>query len=138
MEFQEKVAQSGKWPEQACTTMFFRIPTKVTSERPLALMPTLIRWWEGLRALEVAKWQQKYRVHWDATDGRNGGADRTLLELLMEMERLKCHIFGLGSGERLRAGQSSSGSGLGDALQLSQEDVAGALRIFRAPEAGSV
>ena len=30
----------------------------VTSERPIALMPTLIRWWEALRAPEVAKWQQ--------------------------------------------------------------------------------
>ena len=26
-----------------------------------------------MRAPEVAKWQQKYRVDWDATDGRNGG-----------------------------------------------------------------
>ena len=34
----------------------------VTSERPIALMPTLIRWWEAMRAPEVAKWQQKYRV----------------------------------------------------------------------------
>ena len=39
-----------------------------------ALLPTLIRWWEALRAQEVAKWQKKYRVDWDATGGRNGGA----------------------------------------------------------------
>ena len=25
------------------------------SERPIAIMPTLIRWWEALRAFEVAK-----------------------------------------------------------------------------------
>ena len=37
-------------------------PKTVTSERPIALMPTLIRWWEALRASEVAKWQQKYHV----------------------------------------------------------------------------
>ena len=30
--------------------MFFLIPKNVTSERPVALMPTLIRWWEALRA----------------------------------------------------------------------------------------
>ena len=66
MEFLEKVEQSGKWRQQACTTMFFLIPKNVTSERPMALMPTLIRWWEVLRAPEVAKWQQKYRVDWDA------------------------------------------------------------------------
>ena len=86
VEFLE-VEQSGKWPQQACTTMFFLTPKKVTSERPIALMSTLIRWWEALRAPEVAKWQQKYRVEWDATDGRNGGAQRTVLEILMEMER---------------------------------------------------
>ena len=61
-EFLEKVEQSGNWPQQACTTMFFLIPKNVTSERPIALMPTLIRWWEALRAPEVAKWQQKYSV----------------------------------------------------------------------------
>ena len=70
MEFLEKVEQSGKWPQQACTTMFFLIPKNVASERPIALMLTLIRWWEALRALEVAKWQQKYRVGWDAADDR--------------------------------------------------------------------
>ena len=64
--------------------MFFLIPEKVTSERPIALMPTLIRWWEAMRAPEVSKWQQKYRVDWDATDGRNEGAQRTVWEVLME------------------------------------------------------
>ena len=55
VEFLEKVEQSGKWPQQACTTMFFLIPKNVTSERPIALMPTLNRRWEALRAPEVAK-----------------------------------------------------------------------------------
>ena len=62
VEFLEKVEQSGKWPQQASTTMFLLIPKIVTSERPIALMPTLIRWWEALRAPEEAKWQQNYRV----------------------------------------------------------------------------
>ena len=35
----------------------------------------------------MTKWQQKYRVDWDASDGRNGGAQQTLWEILMEMER---------------------------------------------------
>ena len=73
--FLEKVEQSGTWPQQACTTMFFLLPKNVTSERPIALMPTLIRWWEALRAPDVAKWQQKYRVDSDATSGRNGGEE---------------------------------------------------------------
>ena len=85
--FSEKVEQSGKWPQQACTALFFLVPKNVTSERPIALVPTLIRWWEALRAPEVAKWQLKYRVEWDATGGRNGGAQQTVWEILMEMER---------------------------------------------------
>ena len=44
VEFLEKVKQSGKWRHQASTTMFFLIQKNVTSERPIALMPTLIRW----------------------------------------------------------------------------------------------
>ena len=86
-EFFEKVEQSGKWPQQACTTMFFLIPKNVTSERPIALMPTLIRWWEALRAPGVATWQQKHRVDWDAADCRHGGAQQTVWEILLEMER---------------------------------------------------
>ena len=42
VEFLEKVEQSGKWPQQACTTMFFLIPKSVMSERPIALMPTFV------------------------------------------------------------------------------------------------
>ena len=89
VQFLENVEQSGQWPQHAFSTMFFMIPKMVTSERPIALVPTLIRWWEALRAPEVAKWQQKYRVDWDATDGRNGGAQQTLWEILLEMERFK-------------------------------------------------
>ena len=87
VEFLEKVEQSGKWPQQACTTMFFLIPKNVTSERPIALKPTLTCWWEALRAPKVAKWQLNYRVEWDATDGRHGGAQQTVWEILLEVER---------------------------------------------------
>ena len=52
-------------------------------------MPTLIRWWEASRVAEVAKWQQKYRVDWDATDGRHGGAQRTVWEALMDLEKYR-------------------------------------------------
>ena len=55
VELLEKVEQSGKWPQQACTTMFSMIPENVTSERPIALMPTLRCWWEAMRAPEAAK-----------------------------------------------------------------------------------
>ena len=48
----KKVKHCGRWPQQACTTMFFVIPKNVTSERPIALVPIRICWWEGLRAPE--------------------------------------------------------------------------------------
>ena len=51
------------------------IPKNVTSERPVSLLPTSIRWWEALRALEVAKWQQKCRVDWE------GAVWETFLEM---------------------------------------------------------
>ena len=60
-----------------------------TTSLPIALKPTLTRWWEALRATEVEKWQQTYRVDWDATDDRNGRAPQTVWEILLEMERFK-------------------------------------------------
>ena len=35
--FLAKVEQSGKWPQQVCSTMFFLIPKNVTSEGLIAL-----------------------------------------------------------------------------------------------------
>ena len=46
--------------------------------------------------------------------------------------------FGLGLGEGLRASQFPCGVGLGNTLQLLKEDLASALRFFRAPEEGTV
>ena len=83
----------------------------------------------------------------DATDGRNGGAQRTVWEVLMEMERFKYRAGeeelgssgpGAGPGEGLRAGQFSCGVDLGDALQLPKKDIAGAVWLLRAPEASAV
>ena len=87
VELLEKVEQSGKWSQQACTTKFFLIPKNVACGRSFALLLTLIRWWEALRAPEVAKSQQKYRVAWDATDGRYGGAQQTVWEFVLEKYR---------------------------------------------------
>ena len=88
MKLFEKVDQCGR-SQHACTTMFFLSPKNVTSERPLALLPTVSRWWEGVWELEVKRWQARHRVGWNATDGRNGGAERTVWETLPEMERFE-------------------------------------------------
>ena len=102
---------------------------------------------EALRAPEVAKCQQKYRVDWDATDGRYGGAQQTVWEILLEMERVdgkskgrrsRSLSLGPGLGEGLRAGKSSCGVGLGDTLQLPKEDIAGAVWLLRVLEASAV
>ena len=69
----KRVRQSGKWPQQDCTTMFFLFPKNATSERPIAHVPTMIRWRDPLRAPG------------DATDGRNGGAN-TLRNLVGDRE----------------------------------------------------
>ena len=80
VEFLEKVEQSGKWP-QACTTIFFLIPKNVTSERPIVLMPTLIRWWEASGAPEVAKWQNQ-------AGEKDQGAVALVMDLAKAFERV--------------------------------------------------
>ena len=84
-DFSMKVEQCGFWLEHACTTMFFLIPKHVTSERPIALLPTLIRWWEWLRAPLVRDWKSTKKLMWNAAEGHNCGAERTASEALLEM-----------------------------------------------------
>ena len=52
----EEMVKSGKWPSRASTTIFFHIPKNVTSERPVALFTTIIRWWEWLKSPAVVDW----------------------------------------------------------------------------------
>ena len=54
VESLEKVERSGKWPQQAWTTMFFLIPKSVTSEWPIALIPTLVGSLESTCSSKVA------------------------------------------------------------------------------------
>ena len=49
------------------------------------------------------RWQRRYRVGCDATDGRNGGAKRTVWETLLEVVR--CDCVGSWPGEQIRPGQ---------------------------------
>ena len=51
------VEQCGFWPAQASTTMFFLLPENVTSDRTIAMWPTLFRWWEWLTAPLVQEWK---------------------------------------------------------------------------------
>ena len=95
----------------------------------------------------VAKWQQKYRVEWDATDGRNGGTQRTVWEVLMEMHRFNGKAKAEDQGavalvldlatafERVSLLVVWAWSTV---LQLPKKDLAGALWVLRAPEACTV
>ena len=68
----------------------------------------------------MARLQQKYRVDWDATDGRNGGAQQTVWEFLMEMERFN----GIAKEEDQGAVAlvlDLAKSGLGRRISVSQE-----------------
>ena len=39
------------------------------SGRSTALLPTFIRWWQGSRALEESRWQERHRVGWTPLTG---------------------------------------------------------------------
>ena len=79
---------AGVWPTNASTTFFFLIPESTTSERPLALLPTFIRWWEWPRASTVVEWKGRHNVTWDACSKYVGGAERAGRETLLEMQTM--------------------------------------------------
>ena len=60
------------------------------------------------------------------------------VQILGRRIRIGSSGLGPGPGKGLRAGQSSSGPGLGDALKLLKEDLAGAVRVLRAPGASTI
>ena len=54
VEFLDKVEQSGTWPQQACTAIFFLIPKNVASVRPIALVGSRESAGSGNMAIQVA------------------------------------------------------------------------------------
>ena len=117
VKFLEKVEQSGKWPQQPCTTMFFLIPKNGTSARPIALVPTSILW------------QQKYRVDWDSTHGRNGEAQQTSGKFCLrwrgskteQAKKIKEQWHWCWTWQRHLSGSVSQWCGLGRCTSASQE-----------------
>ena len=108
VEFLEKVEQSGKWPQQACTTMFFLIPMHVTSERPIARA----KWRRAQRTvLDLLTEMERFNGRAKAEDQ---GAVALVLDLAKAFERVSLPV----------------GLGLGDALLLPKKDLAGALRLL--------
>ena len=79
-------------------------------------------------------------------DGRNGGAERTVWETLLEMERIHRRAGAkdpaaitqvLDLAKAFERVSLPNCAGLGDARQISQADFAGAVRLFGAPAAGT-
>ena len=67
---------------------FFLIPKNVTSEWPLALMSTMISFVGSHKG--AGGWQKrqyKYRIEWDAADGRKWRSFSEQCGILLEMER---------------------------------------------------
>ena len=87
--------QVGYWPVQDSTLFsffFIIIPKNVISERPCAVLSTLFRSWEWLRAPGMQEWTKRSRASWDATEVCHEGAERTAWEALLEMERYKYFV----------------------------------------------
>ena len=56
------------------------VPKNVKSEGHITLLPALVRWWEWPGALVIEEWKKTGSVRWEATEGSNGGAERTACE----------------------------------------------------------
>ena len=90
----------------------------------------MIRRWEALRAPEVAKWQKKYRVEW----GRHGLSKRRSSTKSMGNIGWRWRVSMVEQRRKLKVRSpwcwtwhvsgSPSGVGLGNALQLPEEDLA--------------
>ena len=83
-----EVEMAGMWPSSASITLFLLIPKSTTSERPIALLPTLIRWWESLTAPAVVECKGRHNVTWDGCSKYCGIAETVGWETLLEMETL--------------------------------------------------
>ena len=62
------------------------------SEKQMALLPTLIRWWEWLTAPIVQEWKKRSRAKCDATEGSNGGAVGSAWDALLDMDKYNYNV----------------------------------------------
>eukprot|EP00974_Lingulodinium_polyedra_P108950 10544194-Lingulodinium_polyedra.AAC.1 len=60
------------WPVQAAVLAYFLIMKPSGKDRPLALLPTMLRWWEALRCDLLKGWRLKNWQEWDATESGRG------------------------------------------------------------------
>ena len=119
---------------QASTLLFFLIPKNVTSERPIALLSTVIRWWEWLTAPVIQEWKKKSRVEWDATQGKQWRSRKTVWEAWLDVDKYNYKVEEMDQGavtlvlvsaEACAKGVAESGMGLRDALLTSHNGFSG-------------
>ena len=133
--FLAKVEQCGLWPLQAHTLFLLFIPKTVTSEMTIVLLPTMIRWWEWLRAPTVQGRKKRSREKRDATEGYNGGAAGQVWEALLEMDKKICNVEEDEGGvtsvvDLAEARETVQLKGLDDVLWLPTLNSSGALRVL--------
>ncbi len=54
-----EVERIGQWPTQLHIALMHLIPKTDGGRRPIGVMPTMIRWWEKVRAEDVGPWREK-------------------------------------------------------------------------------
>ena len=93
-----------------------------------------------MRAPEVARWQLKYRVGWDATGTSANSVGNVDGDVKIQWQSKgggsRSGSLGSGPGEGLRACHPSGGLGLGDTLQLPEEDPCGCFAVFSSTRGG--
>ena len=126
--FLDKVELCGKWPQQACTTLFFLMPKNVASERPHCFAAPhsdqMVGFAAGARGGEVereascemgcdgrAKRRRRAHIVSDAVGD-------VKVRLVSRSAGPGSDHVGLGSGQSFRPSASSSGVDAGDAFQL--------------------
>ena len=85
LRFLEAIERSRTWPDHSSVLNYWLIPKSNGKDRPLALLPTLIRWWEFLRYPIVLAWEKDHIHEWDATHSGKG-AEHAAWHALLQHE----------------------------------------------------
>ena len=84
------IERSGAWPEHQRHIMYFLILKANGKDRPIGLLPSLIRVWEAIRAPVLWAWQRDHPEDWNwSSEGR--AAEDAAWEALLHIEGGQLH-----------------------------------------------
>ena len=84
------VEETGVWPERQQCILYFLLLKANGKDRPIGLLPSLIRIWEAIRAPELWKWEKDHEEDWNwCAEGR--AAEDAAWEALLMMEGGQLH-----------------------------------------------